>query len=157
MGNEGGSVPGFALNTNQNNGVNVNRYNDDNDNDNVAASGSPSPELLPPLFYLCRILFIHPPSILPISSIRSWIGTAFLSGSTFRSTVRRINMRSMSTSAAMLERFCARCSRGIPRAQIPLTSEERSPQPGSKGCTAPSLVFPFEGRARRGRDRTFYG
>jgi hypothetical protein len=49
LGKEGGSVPGFALNTNQNNGVNVNRYNDDNDN-NVAASGSPSPELLSPPF-----------------------------------------------------------------------------------------------------------
>jgi hypothetical protein len=50
LGKEGGSVPGFALNTNQNNGVNVNRYNDDNDNNNVAASGSPSPELLSPPF-----------------------------------------------------------------------------------------------------------
>jgi hypothetical protein len=52
LGKEGGSVPGFALNTNDNNGVNVNRYDDDNDNDNVGASGSPlSPELLSPPFF----------------------------------------------------------------------------------------------------------
>jgi len=66
LGKEGGSVPGFALNTNQNNGVNVNRYNDDNDNNNVAASGSPSPELLsPPFLPLPNALYLpsrHVPS-----------------------------------------------------------------------------------------------
>ena len=40
-----GSVPGFALNTFQNDGVHVLRFNDDYADDHVAASGSPSPEL----------------------------------------------------------------------------------------------------------------
>ena len=82
--NTGGlDVDGRRVNANDNN------WNDDNPN-NGALFVRSSAELLRPLFYLCHILFIHPPSILPISFIRSWIGTAFLSGSTFRSTVRRI-------------------------------------------------------------------
>jgi hypothetical protein len=39
-----GSVPGFALFTNQHYGVFVSRYDDVDDDRNVAASGSPSPE-----------------------------------------------------------------------------------------------------------------
>jgi hypothetical protein len=39
-----GSVPGFALFTNQHCGVCVGRYNDGHDDRDVAASGSPSPE-----------------------------------------------------------------------------------------------------------------
>jgi hypothetical protein len=39
-----GSVPGFALGTNQNAGVGVAGYSDDHDRSIVAASGSPSPE-----------------------------------------------------------------------------------------------------------------
>jgi hypothetical protein len=45
---------------------------------------------------------------------------------------------------------------GILHEQIPLASEEQSPQYDSRGCNAPSWVYLFVGRVRPGRAHTFW-